>query len=72
MSLDTGIPIASYQRYEAGKYDKPPYMQLYNCAIVLEVDVEDLIDDRFKKWHVYSARAKKPPRTPSWRLPRDE
>lgn len=67
MVRDTGIPISTYQRIEAGDYDRVPYQQLRNCAIVLEVDVEELIDERFKRWTVFHPSAKKPPRSPSWR-----
>jgi transcriptional regulator with XRE-family HTH domain len=70
MVRDTGIPISTYQRIEAGEYDRLPYQQLYNCALVLDVPVEDLIDERFKRWTTYHPSAKKPPRTPSWRASR--
>lgn len=67
MVRDTGIPISTYQRIETGTYDRLPYQQLYNCALVLGVDVDELIDERFKRWTTFHPKAKAPPETPSWR-----
>lgn len=62
MVRDTGIPISTYQRIEAGTYDKPPYQQLYNSAVVLEVDVTELIEEKSKTWTVFHISAPSPPR----------
>ena len=35
MVRDTGIPMSTYQRLEAGGYERLPYQALYNCAAVL-------------------------------------
>lgn len=67
MVRDTGIPMSTYQRIEAGSYDRLPWQQLYNCAIVLDVEVDELIEDRFKRWTVFDAGAKRPPKTPRWK-----
>lgn len=50
---DTGIPITSYQRIESGDYDRVPYSQLMNCALVLEVELDELIEDRFRIWTTF-------------------
>lgn len=68
MVRDTGIPISSYQRYEAGDYVRLPYQQLVNCAIVLEVTLDELIEDRFKRWTVFDADARRPPKKPKWKM----
>jgi transcriptional regulator with XRE-family HTH domain len=65
MVKDTGIPISTYQRYEAGDYIDPPYRALMNCAIVLEVDINELIEDKFRRWTAFDV--KQPPRTPRWK-----
>ena len=62
----TGIPISSYQRLEEGNYVRFPYQQLRNCATVLGVELDELIEDRFKGWTVFSEFAKEPPTTPVW------
>lgn len=67
MVRDTGIPMSTYQRIESGEYDRLPYQQLNNCARVLEVDVDQLIDERFKEWTTYHQSATRPPKVPSWR-----
>lgn len=68
MVADTGIPINTYQRYEAGDYERVPYARLVNCAIVLEVPVDELIEDHFKRWTVIDAEtAPKPPNVPRWK-----
>ena len=62
----TGVPLSSYQRLEAGKYVRVPYEQLKNCAIVLELDVEELLEERYKGWTVFSGDAKEPPSKRVW------
>lgn len=66
MVRDTGIPMSTYQRIEAGDYERLPYQALYNCALVLQVGIDELIDDRFKRWTVFHSGAEQPPKTPHW------
>ena len=66
MVRDTGIPLSTYQRMEAGDYERPPYQALYNCAIVLQVEIDELIEDKYKTWTVFQAGAAAPPKTPHW------
>ena len=68
MVRDTGIPMSTYQRLEAGGYERLPYQALYNCAVVLQVEIDELIDDRFKEWTTFHPRASRPPAVPSWRV----
>ena len=78
MVRDTGISMARYQRMEAGIDTKTgrrldlDWEGLYNCAIVLEVDIDDLIDDDKRMWHKFDHEAPKPPKIPRWRQPREE
>lgn len=67
MVRDTGISISHYQRMEDGDYQRLPYQQLLNCAIVLEVDLDELIEDEYKGWTVFSPDARKPPTVPRWK-----
>jgi transcriptional regulator with XRE-family HTH domain len=66
MSRYTGISMTSYQRLEEVDYESPPYTKLQNCAIVLGVSLDELIEDKFKGWTVFKASAKKPPEMPVW------
>jgi transcriptional regulator with XRE-family HTH domain len=67
MSRVTGIPINTYQRLEQGDYASPPYTKLQNCAIILGVKLDKLIEDEFVGWTVFNAKAKKPPEVLPWR-----
>lgn len=46
----TGISIATLRRLERGAMANPPLRYLANCAIVLGVEVEDLIEDAWRQW----------------------
>jgi transcriptional regulator with XRE-family HTH domain len=50
MSAWTGIPIATYRRLERGELRNPPIRHISNCAIVLKVALEDLIEDEWRDW----------------------
>lgn len=63
----TGIPMSTYQRLEDVSYERLPYEKLQNCAIVLGVKLDALIEDGFKGWTVFSADAKDPPKSPPWK-----
>lgn len=64
---DTGIPLSTYQRLEAGDYQRPPVQALVNCAIVLEVELTDLLEEKFLCWHVFHHSAARAPKKPSWK-----
>jgi transcriptional regulator with XRE-family HTH domain len=67
MVRDTGIPLSTYQRLEAGDYQRPPLQALVNCSKVLEVELADLLEDTFLRWHVFNHSAPKAPKVPSWK-----
>ena len=46
----TGISIATLRRLERGNIPNPPLRYLTNCAIVLGVEVEELIEDAWREW----------------------
>ena len=50
MSEATGIPLATYQRLEIAKRKTLNYEYMVRCAIVLGVDVDELIEDKYKRW----------------------
>lgn len=55
----TGISIATLRRLERGAMANPPLRYLTNCAIVLGVEVEELIEDAWRDW-LPLARAQPP------------
>jgi transcriptional regulator with XRE-family HTH domain len=44
----TGMSRSVYWRLERGRIDNPPLRHLTNCAIVLGVPVEELIEDEWR------------------------
>ncbi|MDX6451918.1 MAG: Helix-turn-helix domain [Gaiellaceae bacterium] len=48
LSEATGISRSAYWRLERGRVDNPPLRHLTNCALVLGVAVEALIEDEWR------------------------
>jgi transcriptional regulator with XRE-family HTH domain len=46
-----GLSRATYARLEQGRYENPPLRYLTQLAILLEVDLMALIEDRWMDWH---------------------
>lgn len=61
ISRATGLSLATYQRLERGLIWNPPLRYLVNCAIALGVELEDVVEEEWRQWHPFSARAKEPP-----------
>ena len=63
----TGISIATLRRLERGEMANPPLRYLANCATVLGVEVEELIEDEWRQWSAFDATP--PPEWPEqlWR-----
>jgi transcriptional regulator with XRE-family HTH domain len=61
MARRTGLSIATYQRLERGELWNPPLRYLVNCALALEVELDDVIEDSWRAWHPFSAHAANPP-----------
>ena len=66
----SGISIATFRRLERGSMPNPPIRYLANCAIVLGVELEELIEEEWRGW--LSVAQKKPPSDPKglWHLGR--
>lgn len=62
LAAATGISIATLRRLERGAMANPPLRYLANCAIVLGVEVEELIDDEWRRW--LPIGRERPPRKP--------
>lgn len=48
--MATGISRATYGRLEQGRYENPPLRYLVNCAIVLNVELDDVLQDDWRTW----------------------
>jgi transcriptional regulator with XRE-family HTH domain len=57
----TGISIATYRRLVRGEMPNPPLGYLVHCALALGVDLDEIFDDEWLSWHVFSERAIQPP-----------
>jgi transcriptional regulator with XRE-family HTH domain len=62
LSALTGIPLRTVQRLDRGEVASPRLSQLANCALVLGVDVDALIEDEWRQWTHFPGG---PPRPPS-------
>lgn len=58
----TGLSLRTLQRLEAGEINNPPLRYLTNCAIALEVDLDEVIEDEWRQWLKLDARAPDPRR----------
>jgi transcriptional regulator with XRE-family HTH domain len=58
----SGLSIATLRRLERGTIANPPLRYLANCAIVLGVKVEELIEDEWREWIPLAQR--EPPASP--------
>jgi hypothetical protein len=46
----TGIPRATYARLGRGQIKNPSLRALVNCALVLRLDLDDLIEEEWRTW----------------------
>lgn len=51
LAVATGISIASYRRLERGELRSPPLWWFVNCAHVLNVKLETILDRYQRDWH---------------------
>ena len=56
-----GITRATYIKLEQGRMPNPPLRYLSNCAIVLGVPVQELIEPEWQTWMRFDARSPHPP-----------
>lgn len=52
MAHAIGVSATTYRRLERGHIDNPPLRYLVNAAIVLRVELDDVIDDKWREWLV--------------------
>jgi len=66
----TGISLAHYRRLERGQMRNPPLRFLVNCALVLQAELLDIVEDEWLTWMPFDQRHPEPPTsaTPSRRL----
>jgi transcriptional regulator with XRE-family HTH domain len=56
-----GISVPTYRRLERGEVRNPKLGQLVNCAIALGVELDTVIEDEWREWMPFDARAAAPP-----------
>lgn len=67
MARCTGLSLSTYQRLEKGQMNNPPLRYLANCALALDVKLEDLIEDQWREWLPLDvASAAEPPKSGWW------
>lgn len=57
----TGISRTTYIAMEAGTEQDPSLRRLVNCAVVLGVELEELIEPEWREWFGFHHRAMEPP-----------
>jgi len=45
-----GIGFATYRRLERGQIENPPLRYLVNATIVFGVELDEVIEDRWREW----------------------
>lgn len=56
----TGISLRTIQRLELGEVSSPPLRYLVNIAIVLDVELDEILDEEWLTWHVFDQSAPRP------------
>ena len=65
-----GISEPTYRRLERGQMTSPPLGYLVNAALALGVQLDDLIEDRWREWHELRGDRPSPPVAEEfWRRP---
>ena len=59
-----GISLASLRRLEQERAFNAPFWWYRNCAIALQVDLDEILDERELRWRP-AGRARRPP-GPEW------
>lgn len=73
MAAAIGVSPTTYRRLERGQMSNPPLRYLTNAAILLRVDLEDVIEDEWREWLVVDDLTASEPPDPRrlWRKRRD-
>jgi transcriptional regulator with XRE-family HTH domain len=56
-----GLSPATYQRLERGEMRSPPLGYLVNCALVLRVELDQVIEEVWRTWWPTRRRPRQPP-----------
>lgn len=56
-----GVSLETLRRLERGRVDNPPLRYLVNAAIVLGVELDDLIEEEWRAWMPLTPGAAAPP-----------
>ena len=67
MAEATGLSLSHYVRLEHGRIANPGIRHLANCAVVLGVRLDRILEDDWKRWMAFTAEAADPPPTVLWR-----
>lgn len=65
LATATGLSLRTIQRLERKETDNPQLRYLVNCALALDVPLEDIIDGEWREWKVFDVAAGVPPH-PNW------
>ena len=65
MAKLTGLALNTYIRLERGEIANPPIRYLVNCAFVLGVDLDAVLEREWTRWTAFSDTARRPPRRSS-------
>jgi len=61
MALATGLSLPTYWRLERGRIDNPPIRYLVNCAVVLECELMDVMEEKYLQWLPVAGQAPSAP-----------
>jgi transcriptional regulator with XRE-family HTH domain len=62
LAEDAGVALTSLRRMERREHPDPSLRDLNNCAIVLGVDVTDLLEDEWLQWDPRPGKPRAPAR----------
>lgn len=65
LAVATGLSLRTIQRLERKEIDNPQLRYLVNCALALDVPLEEIIDGDWLEWKVFDVAAAVPPH-PNW------
>lgn len=61
LAEQTGVSLRTLQRLERGELDNPPVRYLVNCAIVLGVSLEAVMQPEWSGWTAFPGGPSAPP-----------
>jgi len=61
LASESGVPLTTIYKLEAGKIWNPRVRYLRNLSITLDVSFDDLLEDEWREWTALDAQAASPP-----------